>query len=140
MEISEDRTKHLGFTGTRHKLPKPQVKELKRVLKKLRKKYVYLHHGDCVGADAMAHSIAVQLKYKVILHPPSNPKHRAFTDTACYKVHEPKTYLERNHDIVNSTNRLVACPHGKKEENRSGTWYTVRYARMVRRPISIVYG
>ena len=34
------------------------------------KGYTHLNHGDCVGADALAHDFAIELGLKVIVHPP----------------------------------------------------------------------
>lgn len=40
-----------------------------------------------------------------------------------------KPPLVRNHDIVDSTELLIACPKEQVEVLRSGTWATIRYAR-----------
>jgi hypothetical protein len=61
------------------------------------------------------------------VHPPTDDRKRAFC-TGNGADWEPKPYLERNHDIVDETTILIACPNGE-ERMRSGTWATVRYAR-----------
>jgi hypothetical protein len=86
------------------------------------------HHGDCVGSDKEAHDLAAARKMRIHVHPPDNDKARAH----CYGAHEtsePKPYIERNHDIVDACNPIVATPETHEEELRSGTWATVRYAR-----------
>lgn len=46
---------------------------------------------------------------------------------------------EGDHDIVDATAVLVACPKEEEgEELRSGTWATVRYARRRHRPVYVV--
>jgi hypothetical protein len=45
----------------------------------------------------------------------------------------------RNHDIVDETELLIACPGELAEAVRSGTWATVRYARKLGRPIVIFW-
>lgn len=51
---------------------------------------------------------------------------------------EPLPYLARNCVIVDEADILLACPKGP-EEQRSGTWATVRYARKQNKRIVIVY-
>ena len=54
-------------------------------------------------------------------------------------MREEKPYLDRNKDIVDETNILMACPNKAEEVQRSGTWSTVRYARKVGKAVLIVY-
>jgi hypothetical protein len=44
------------------------------------------------------------------------------------EIAEDKDFLERNRDIVDRVEILIAAPEGP-EVQRSGTWSTVRYAR-----------
>jgi hypothetical protein len=90
------------------------------------------HHGDCVGADAQAHLIANPYT-TVIIHPPLADRLRAGCDPSYGSILTPKPYLERNHDIVDACDLLIAAPVGP-EIQRSGTWATVRYARSIGRP------
>lgn len=55
------------------------------------------------------------------------------------EVHPAKPPLERNRDIVDSCDVLLACPKTMDEEQRSGTWATIRYARKVGRPVVIFW-
>jgi hypothetical protein len=87
---------------------------------------VEVHHGDCMGADADFHDLADNECLDIVIHPPIDDSKRAFCSSS--DVREPKPYLDRNHDIVNETRVLIACPNGR-ESPRSGTWATVRYAR-----------
>jgi len=41
----------------------------------------------------------------------------------------PTPYLSRNRAIVDETEMLIATPAEFTEQQRSGTWSTVRYAR-----------
>lgn len=96
------------------------------------------HHGDCVGADAEAHEIAKGHGAYVVVHPPDNDKYRAFCKGDV--ITEPKPYLERNEDIIIMCGLLIATPKSMFEEMRgSGTWYTIRKAKEIKRSIIIVY-
>lgn len=44
-------------------------------------------------------------------------------------VHKAKPPLDRNRDIVNGSDVMLVAPRERKEELRSGTWATYRYAR-----------
>jgi hypothetical protein len=97
----------------------------------------WLHHGDCIGADAQMHSIAKRLRIKVALHPPINSFKRAFCQSDF--IYSEADYLRRNHAIVTRTSRLIAAPKDFKEQLRSGTWSTIRYALRTGKPVFIVF-
>jgi len=122
-----------GFTGTQSTMSTDQFDRLVKLCKDY--KITELHHGDCVGADAVAHDIAESLNIRTVIHPPIKPFKRAFKKGDM--ILPMKDYLVRNRDIVNASEILFACPKGP-EELRSGTWSTVRYARRVKKPIEIV--
>lgn len=125
----------IGFTGTQEGATIDQARILWSYLRFAHPSE--FHHGDCNGADEVAHYIAKSLGIRIVGHPPTNPKKRAFCD--CDEWREPKPYLERNHDIVNEALAMVGMPKGRDEELRSGTWATIRYARKLGTPIEIIY-
>lgn len=127
----------IGFTGTQLGLVWKQKSTLKSVLEKLRPVFSKFHHGDCIGADKQANDLARELNYRIVSHPPSNEKKRAFCEAD--QVLPPKEYLARNHDIVNCSQVLIACPKESQEVVRSGTWSTIRYARKMKKDIIIIY-
>lgn len=116
---------HIGFTGTRKGMTHEQTKKVRKYFVQLHP--FCLHHGDCIGADDEANSIARGLFNNSIIHPPVDPKYRAYCPSD--KSWEPKRYIVRNHDIVDESDILVATPKQKRETRRSGTWATIRYAR-----------
>lgn len=98
----------------------------------------YFHHGDCVGSDLQAHNtIKKHTSAKVCVHPPEVQTKRAFAKGATF-TYDPLPYLVRNKNIVNRCSLLIATPSGP-EELRSGTWSTVRYAKRIARPVTIIY-
>lgn len=126
----------VGFTGTRQGMTGLQRLAVKRLLAELCPSEA--HHGDCLGADAEFHLLAYSLTGdpRVVGHPPANNQMRAYCGFDY--CHVPKPYLDRNHDIVDETDVLIAAPWGYVENERSGTWATVRYARRQGRKIYLV--
>lgn len=127
----------VGFTGTQKGLEEKQLKTLEIVLVTLMPGEV--HHGDCIGADTQCHQIirrALQ-RTKIIIHPPINIDKREFN--AGDDTYQPKGYLNRNDDIVKSSNVVIGCPETKKMKIRSGTWYTIRQAIRQKVPVLIIY-
>jgi len=122
----------VGFTGTSETITVLQKTRLKSLLEELNPEE--FHHGDCVGADAEAHMIALDLSV-VVVHPPTDSSKRAFCTGG--HIRRPKPYLDRNQDIVDETDVLIALP-SRSEYLRSGTWSTVRRARKAEKPIWIV--
>lgn len=123
-----------GFTGTQRGMTTAQWQVVGTFL---RNSHGKLHHGDCVGADAEAHDIALKLGLEIVIHPPLYDTKRAFC-SGYHEIRMPKPYLSRNKDIVLETEQLIAAPGEEEEQVRSGTWSTVRYARSLKRAISIV--
>jgi hypothetical protein len=125
----------IGFTGTQRDCTPAQIDRLGDEL--ARHQGGEFHDGDCVGSDDTAHALALGYEYKTVLHPPNNPSKRAFNRAAIVRQNKP--YLERNHDIVDETDMLIATPGEFNEQLRSGTWATLRYARKLGRPIIIIW-
>lgn len=135
---------NIGFTGTRDGMSEAQYRWTKRIFHQcLTMTENTLHHGCCVGADSQAHTIACLIRsdgmipIAIIGHPPTYTKWRAHLQGIdCER--KPKLYLERNHNIVDECDLLIACPKGP-EILKSGTWATVRYARRSGKPITIIW-
>lgn len=128
----------IGFTGTQHEayLTEERKARLQQILIDLWRddEEMVFHHGDCIGADEYAAKTARRLKYKIVGHPPTNATKRAYVISDLWL--EPKPYLVRNKSIVNASRILVAMPRiVGHEELRSGTWATIRYARMAGREV-----
>ena len=127
----------VGFTGTRKGMTDEQT--LVFTVWIMTMDPYEFHHGDCKGADEEAHNI-VRVKInrcRMIGHPPDNDKQRAKCKFEMNYL--PAPYLERNRDIVDDVDHMVACPSTMKEKERGGTWYTIRYARKQGRKLTIIY-
>jgi len=131
----------IGFTGTRKGMTAAQLNTLARELRQFSRPignaFTAVHHGDCVGADEQFHQY-IRKNYPAVfihIHPPYDNEFRAFCDGD--DAEEPKEYLTRNRDIVDASQCILAVPDGP-EKNRSGTWYTIRYARRIGRRVMVI--
>ena len=127
---------NVGFTGTQEGMTEEQKATLYTLLSNL-EQFDEFHHGDCVGSDAQAHEIAMELCMRRVIHPPIDPKKRAFCKGDV--ILPEKEYIERNHDIVDTTQWLIATPKEHHRVRRSGTWATVRYAESQRKDVAIIW-
>ena len=127
----------VGFTGTQIGMTNIQKRKVKKALDKLSQNHDVFHHGDCIGADSEAHSMAVNSGFSITLHPPSISTKRAFCKADEERV--PLDYLRRNLEIVKDSDILLAAPRGMNEETRSGTWSTIRKARKLGKRIMIIF-
>lgn len=126
----------VGFTGTRNGMTYEQKVKVKEFIADNAFQIDEVHHGDCIGADADFHTICYQFGIKIVIHPPTNPKNRAYCTSPF--IYEKKEYLVRNCDIVDSSTVLIATPKTLHEEQRAGTWHAIRYARG-RIPVNVFY-
>lgn len=124
----------VGFTGTQQGVDANRLLRFKYFLSE--NAATEFHHGDCIGADEQAHTIARELGISIFIHPPFNQTKRAFCQGGTELP--MKEYLARNRDIVDSTDMLIALPKTTIEQIRSGTWATIRYARNVNKRIIIL--
>jgi hypothetical protein len=127
----------VGFTGTQVGMTFQQCMAFMRLMRELGP--TEFHHGDCIGADALAAKMVLSNfpDCKVICHPPIYTNKQA--NVGGHEVLPRKSYLDRNRDIVDASEVMVATPKEKEEQVRSGTWYTVRYARRRKKAIRMVF-
>jgi hypothetical protein len=128
---------HLGFTGTETSMTQQQgSRVIAWVTSYSHYNDVVGHHGDCVGSDEAFHDLCIGMHIRVRIHPPLNPKKRAFCQGA-ELVYPAKPYLKRDEDIARTTRILLATPREMAEVLRSGTWATIRAARRLGRDVVI---
>ena len=134
----ERHVREVGFTSTRAGMTDYQKEELRQILKSLAPNgRGVFHHGDCVGGDEEGHMIAIECSYIVVVHPPKNPKLRAFK--LGDEIRKAKSYMVRNQDIVDECNILVAAPKEMTQIDRSGTWSTVKKARRAKKEVIVLW-
>ena len=137
--------KKIGFTGTQKGMTDEQKLYIMKLFKNCAAGSEFeIHSGDCIGADKDFVDILEWIEkkgwcvfFKKIGHIPNIDTKRAFCKYDEERI--PKPYLERNHNIVDESDYLIATPGDYKEQLRSGTWSTIRYARKKGMEITIVY-
>ena len=126
----------LGFTGTRRGMSEWQKRRFRAFLRHYRP--VEFHHGDCVGADAQAHRIVRETlpECRIVIHPGDIPRLRANCKGDIILSVFP--CLHRNALIVSATDEMIAAPETDVEQQRSGTWATIRRARAIGSRIEVL--
>lgn len=121
----------IGFTGTQQGMNDFQtenvVNKLVEIVKANHKELVFVH-GDCVGSDEEVATLARELGFYIIGRPALVAEHkRAYFK--CDTLFPAKAPLDRNQDIVDNSDMLIATPKEQSEVLRSGTWSTIRRAK-----------
>jgi hypothetical protein len=98
-----------------------------------------LHDGDALGVDSQIYHIAKAFGVHVILHPPKNPKWRAFLGDNSDEILEEKAYGARDRDMILSSEVLLTLPDCYEPKPHSGTWLTIGFAREVQMPIVFIW-
>lgn len=139
---------NVGFTGSSKIWHEAQLLTFLRLMRHLavsdrNDPLEEFHHGACIKWDEIAHLSVVETfndQLTVVVHPPINKSKMAKGLQAPKIVwREPKEYIPRNHDIVDDVDYMVGCPGEMKEELRSGTWATIRYAKKKKKPVFVVW-
>lgn len=138
----------VGFTGTRQGMTERQHAALEALLAHFllgggcADPHPALLHGGCVGADAEADEIARRAGMRRRIWPGMvGSRFRSFCELVqpgTADVAPPEEPLARNRRIVQCCDLLVAAPQTAQERLRSGTWMTVRHARLVGRPVVVL--
>lgn len=128
-----------GFTGTRAGMRAFQVAMVRRVFDKGQP--IVLRHGGAFGADFEAHALWREVCKKSACNVwPADAKRAAlFEGQPRVKVEPVMPPLDRNIEIVKRSKFLVATPNKEQEEQRSGTWQTIREALKLNLPVLIIW-
>jgi len=132
-----------AFTGTRTGVTPEQHKALSDLVLSVLYDIDEIRHGGAAGADTQFHSICIHhgVEERVHVYPSNLWGAKAALsrlDGTLWTAHPAADPISRNHLIVALSDHLIAAPAGP-EITRSGTWSTVRYARKVKRPITLVW-
>jgi len=130
----------LSFTGTHRGMTQAQVLSLADFIARAS----VLVHGACVGADDEADILAVFFRVPRRAFPSTSASMRITNDVLESRIgsrvfiYPAAPPLVRNRDIVRQSDHLVACPAQPIEVLRSGTWATVREARRIGIPVTVI--
>lgn len=128
----------IGITGTREGMTQHQFEMVRQYLECRYSESAEFHHGDCVGVDAEAATLAKDIGYKIISHPgPDNDGLRAYVPSDESK--EPQTHFKRNRTIVDSCDFLLVVPLQMEPQSKGGTWYTYDYAVKKNKPFFVIF-
>jgi hypothetical protein len=130
----------LAFTGTRRGATPAQLAAFSEAFPRWNPS-VFVH-GGARGADEQADGVAVRfLPAMSIVVYPSDATREAFWLAKMRMVYPPAPPLKRNLVIVRRADALVALPAELVEPSRrraGSTWMTVRAARRMGKPITII--
>jgi len=129
-------TPAIGITGTQHGPTVQQFAAAFAWVDRFRKRTDWLNHGDCIGVDADFAKWWANMGGQLRAFPPVVRDKRAWVPSDITEPAEP--YLVRNRLIVDASSCMVAMPREEVEQERGGTWSTVRYARRVGVPCLLV--
>lgn len=122
------KVKLVSFTGTRNGMTDAQKSSFAEIISLL--KPVCFIHGDCLGADHDAHNLTKEHspETKIAIRPCFYKNMRAYCKG---DIEFPEKHpLDRNVDIVEDGELLIACPKKMTKEQTGGTWHTINFARM----------
>jgi hypothetical protein len=134
----------IGITGSREGITnKQKITFGKYIDEAIASGGIRLHHGMCVGWDEIAADIAYSRGAYIIGHPGrfKDGKGNEFRALNCKAdtILEEKTHFERNRDIVDSTDILIAGPGWTEDPGKGGTSYTISYAQKKKKPVIIIF-
>lgn len=136
---NDEKVYKIGFTGTRFGMKAAQLDAYRRRFIALDGAHsLEFHHGDCIGADAEAHDIAIGRGTTIVIHPPIKTKHRAWKEQAGVLL-PPQSHFARNRAIVDACDLLIATPKDPVWQPRGGTWYTIDYACKQKKPLWVIW-
>jgi hypothetical protein len=142
----------LGFTGTRRGLSKTQLSLLPRVIATLPD--IVLHGGEAHTDSEFDAWLFREMDLRYACRVEVYPARFHEADRRSWAlwvqrqggdpetprlIHPGEKPLRRNAIIAERCDALLACPGEMIEQLRSGTWATIRYARVKRKPITILY-
>jgi hypothetical protein len=97
-------------------------------------------HGDAVGADVQFAAVAKRFRYLVFGYPvegrDSDRGHFPNDET---RMQTSGGYLARNRLLVDSCDILIAAPPCDEPQEKGGTWYTIKYASKVAKPVIMLW-
>lgn len=132
----------IAFTGTQSGMVDGQLIRVIQLVRSFSLQgYTRARHGGCIGADEEFDAICREADFHLTIHW-STLHHKQMKRPSKQKeevwINELPP-LVRNRRMVEAAKLLIAAPSSYREELRSGTWSTIRYARKAELPTYIVF-
>ena len=127
----------IGFTGTQKGMTDAQSDTVRQILGANFTPGSVFIHGGCIGADDEAAMQAGNIGYELWCLPSDIDNKRGNIYSFVTLPQQPP--LDRNIHIVQMCEYLIAVPKHASEQQRSGTWHTIRRARALDRNHVIVW-
>lgn len=127
----------VGFTGRRDGMSRPQLREVHRILRELAdgsEQWSALH-GDAIGADSEFDALCRTVGIETRCRPCTLINQRAFKAKPIAEATNP---MARNRAIVKDCDILIGAPPTQKEQEKGGTWNTIRMGRKANKRVVIV--
>ncbi len=134
----DDFVKTIGFTGTRHGMTDLQAVMFEGLCSGID----VFRHGSCKGSDVQAARIVRRTHIKpvhIIAHPGPEVDDCRELSGVDNEVLPGKTHFARNRDIVFYSDHIIATPADMEEQKFGGTWYTIKYAVKMDKPVTIIW-
>lgn len=123
----------IAVTATRTFLTQAQKDWMSETLDALQP--TTLHHGGCTGGDEYAHKLALHKGIsRIVVHPPIKTDYMMTPDWnhPNVVVLPADDYHSRDRTMVLASNLVLGAPNTEHRPH-SGTWYTLDFAKKVRR-------
>jgi hypothetical protein len=130
----------IGITGTRRGMNDNQRASFTARISQADLKS--FHQGCCVGVDFESCQIVRQIhrdSVRIFGHLPENKELLMDPLSVCDFLYPPVSYYKRDRNIVRRVSVLYVIPLSFVPEPRSGTWYTMNFARKLNKPVVIFW-
>lgn len=127
----------IGFTGRRDGMSRAQMEGVRRILLDGREGFAAVSglHGDAIGADAEFDALCKSLGIPTACLPCAYVNMRSFVAKPIAEATNP---MARNRNIVKRCEFLIAAPPTMEEQDKGGTWNTIRMARKANKRVIVV--
>jgi hypothetical protein len=134
-----------GFTGTRAGMTAAQKDGVTRyIICETDGLPSIAMHGGAPGSDEQFDEIVtgILIGIRVAIRPCAMDRYCfwiAKGDAVVRSIYAPIAPLVRNKIIVNESDCMIATPAEAQEQQRGGTWSTIRYTRKVGKPLVVIF-
>lgn len=132
--------RRFAFTGSQAGMNNPQLRVLRTLYQEMfQKGFFWQENGLCIGADEQSAKAWIEMGGLCHFRPSNiKAKTACFSAPGCRTDSLKRPPLERNRIMVRHAEVLIATPNTLSEAMRSGTWATIRFARIIGVPRRII--